>query len=114
MYYLAEAQVIHWDGIATELDQTYAYRFSQFSHVHYLRKHSGPWAARTYKVLVTIDMPLRVLIVALTWFVKRLLGNRERAARDRRKLAAKEAVKDPARMPRMIEGCARLKSKRKF
>lgn len=88
MYYLAGAQVIHWGGIATALDQTYAYCCGECSHVHYIRKHYGPWSARIYKVLITADMPLRVFVLALSWLVKRLFGNRERAARNYRKLMA--------------------------
>ena len=88
MYYLAEAQVIHWGGIATELDEPYAYRCSECSYIHYLRKHCGPWKARIYKVLTTADMPLRVFILALTWLIKKLFSNRERAERNYRKLTA--------------------------
>jgi GT2 family glycosyltransferase len=88
MYYLAEAQVIHWGGIATALDQSYAYSCGECSHVHYIRKHYGPWSARVYKVLVTADMPLRISILALSWVVKRVFGTGERAARNHRKLVA--------------------------
>jgi GT2 family glycosyltransferase len=88
MYYLSEAQVIHWGGIATNLDETYAYRCGECSRVYYLRKHCGALAARTYKLLVTADMPLRVFILALTWLVKRLFMNPERASRNYRKLTA--------------------------
>ena len=88
MYYLAEAQVIHWGGIATALDQNYAYRSSECSHVVYIRKHCGRSAARIYKILITIDMPLRVIILAVTWLIKRLFGNRDRASRNYRKLVA--------------------------
>jgi N-acetylglucosaminyl-diphospho-decaprenol L-rhamnosyltransferase len=88
IYYLAEAQVIHWGGIATELDRTYAYCYSERSIIQYIRKHFGPWAARSYKVLITADMPLRVFILALSWLVKRLFGSRERASRNYHKLLA--------------------------
>jgi N-acetylglucosaminyl-diphospho-decaprenol L-rhamnosyltransferase len=88
MYYLAEAQVLHWGGIATDLDQAYAYCHGECSYVHYIRKHCGPWAARTYKVLITADMPLRVFILVLSWLAKRLFGSRERASRNYGKLAA--------------------------
>ena len=88
MYYLAEAQVIHWGGIATELDEPYAYRCSECSYVHYLRKHCGPWKARIYKVLTTADMPVRVSLLTLTWLTKKLFSDRERAARNYRKLTA--------------------------
>ena len=87
LYYLAEAQVIHWGGIAAELDQAYAYRSGECSYVHYIRKHFGPWRARAYKVLTSADMPLRVFILAFSWLV-RLFGARERAAHSYRKLAA--------------------------
>jgi GT2 family glycosyltransferase len=88
LYYLAEAKVIHYGGIATQLDVRYAYRCTECSCIHYIRKHHGPWAARIYKVLITLDMPLRVLVLTLTWIVKRLFSDRERAARNYRKLVA--------------------------
>ena len=87
LYYLAEAQVIHWGGIAAELDQAYAYRSGECSYVHYIRKHFGPGRARAYKILTSADMPLRVFILAFSWLV-RLFGARERAAHSYRKLAA--------------------------
>jgi GT2 family glycosyltransferase len=88
MYYLADAQVTHWGGVATELDEPYAYRCSETSCVHYLRKHHGPWRARVYKALISADMPARIFVLTLTWAAKRLFGERERAARNYRKLAA--------------------------
>jgi len=88
MYYLAEAQVIHWGGVATELDQAYAYCCGECSYVRFIRKHFGSWPARWYKVLITVDMPLRVSLLGLSWLVKRPFGNRERTARNYRKLAA--------------------------
>jgi GT2 family glycosyltransferase len=88
MYYLADAQLIHCGGIATQLDVTYAYRCTQCSLIHFIRKYHGARAARIYKVLTTADMPLRVIVLALTWIVKRLFGNPERAARNYRKLLA--------------------------
>jgi N-acetylglucosaminyl-diphospho-decaprenol L-rhamnosyltransferase len=88
MYYLAEAELIHWGGVATELDVTYAYRSAECSCIHFIRKHHGPWMARVYKVLITADMPLRVFVLTLTWIVKRLFNDRQRAARNYRKLIA--------------------------
>ena len=88
MYYLAEAQVIHWGGVATELDRPYAYYCGECSLVHYVRKHFSPRAARIYKILITADMPVRVFILALSWLIKRLFSSRERAARNYHKLAA--------------------------
>ena len=88
LYYLAEVQVIHWGGVATRLDEAFAYRCRESSHAYYLRKHCSPWAARLYKLLVTFDMPLRVGILALRWLAQRLAGNKERASRNYYRLAA--------------------------
>lgn len=88
IYYLADAQVIHWGGLATELDQVYAYRNSEHSYLHYLRKHHGARQAFLYKILVTMDMPFRIVILALTWTAKRIFAPRARADRNLRKLAA--------------------------
>jgi GT2 family glycosyltransferase len=88
IYYLAEAEVVHWGGVATRLDQTYAYRSSECSYIHFIRKYYGAARARIYKVLITADMPLRVIILFLTWLIKRLFSSRERAARNYSKLIA--------------------------
>jgi GT2 family glycosyltransferase len=88
IYYFADAEVVHWGGIATQLDETYAFRCRECSYVHYVRKHYGCWPARIYKVLITVDMPLRVSILTMTWIKKRLCNSPDRACRDYRKLAA--------------------------
>ena len=87
-YYLAEAQVIHWGGIATELDRTYAYWNAERSTIHYIRKHFGTAAARSYKILVLTDMPVRIVLLGLAVLAKLLAGRRERSARSYRKLIA--------------------------
>ena len=88
MYHLAEAQITHWGGLATKLDEAYAYRCREESFVYFIRKHCGVSAARVYKVLISIDMPVRVFVLALTCLAKRLTGQHGRAARDYQKLAA--------------------------
>jgi GT2 family glycosyltransferase len=88
MYYLADAQVLHWGGISTELDRNYAYHWSECSYVHYIRKHCSPRAALIYKILITADMPLRVIVLAVAWLVKELFDKRERASRNYGKLVA--------------------------
>lgn len=88
IYYLAEAQVMHWGGVATELDRTYAYLHGEYSTIYYIEKNFGAAAARTYKMLVLADMPVRLFVLGLCWLVKRLFGSRERAARGYRKLTA--------------------------
>jgi hypothetical protein len=88
LYYLSEVKVIHWGGVATRLDEAFAYRCREFSHAYYLKKHCSPWAARLYKLLVTFDMPLRVGILALRWLGQKLVGNTEKASRNYYRLAA--------------------------
>ena len=87
-YYLAEARVIHWGGVATKLDEAFTYRGRECAHAHYLRKYCGSWAARLYKLLTTIDMPLRVTILALRWLGQKVIGAREKASRTYSRLAA--------------------------
>jgi N-acetylglucosaminyl-diphospho-decaprenol L-rhamnosyltransferase len=87
MYYLADAQVLHWGGIATELDPAYAYCSGECSYVHFIRKHYGPWAARCYKLFVTADMPARVFVLAASWIVAKVSGSSDRATRNYGKLA---------------------------
>ena len=88
MFYLADAGVIHWGGVATDLDRSYAYCAGEFSIIYFIRKHIGRRAARLYKLLITIDMAVRISVLALCWVPKRLFGASERAARNFRKLTA--------------------------
>jgi N-acetylglucosaminyl-diphospho-decaprenol L-rhamnosyltransferase len=88
MYYLAEAQVTHWGGIATKLDQAFVYRCSEYSYVRYIRKHFSPRAARIYKLLITADMPLRVMVLALRCLFQKLLRNRQKSTAIYDKLSA--------------------------
>jgi N-acetylglucosaminyl-diphospho-decaprenol L-rhamnosyltransferase len=88
LYYLAEAEIIHWGGVATKLDKAYTYRGRECAHVYYLRKHFGPWTARLYKILTTLDMPLRVGLLMLNWLGRKLSGSSEKASRNYSRLAA--------------------------
>jgi GT2 family glycosyltransferase len=88
LYYLAEAQVIHWGGVATKLDEPFTYRGRECGHAYYLRKHCGPWPARLYKLLTTVDMPLRVSFLALRWLGQALVGNRQKAPHSYARFAA--------------------------
>ena len=88
LYYLAEAEVIHWGGVATKLDEAFTYRGRECAHVYYLRKHFGPWTARLYKILTTLDMPLRVGMLVLGWLGRKLTGNPEKASHNYSRLAA--------------------------
>ena len=88
LYYLAEAEVIHWGGVASKLDKAFTYRGRECAHVYYLRKHFGPWTARLYKILTTLDMPLRVGLLVLGWLGRKLTGNPEKTSRNYSRLAA--------------------------
>jgi GT2 family glycosyltransferase len=80
-YYLGDAVVIHWGGIAARLDEAYSYRCAECSYVHFIRKYYGLRRARIYKLLITADIPLRVVSLALKWMRRRMSGNRKRANR---------------------------------
>jgi GT2 family glycosyltransferase len=82
MYYLADARVIHLGGVSTKLDEYYTFRCIECAHVVYMRKHFGPWTARVYKLLITIDAPIRVSILALAWLSKYLSNDGVRTARN--------------------------------
>ena len=88
LYYLAEAEIIHWGGVATKLDEAFTYRGRECAHVYYLRKHFGAWTARLYKILTTLDMPLRVGMLVLGWLGRKLTGNTEKASHNYSRLAA--------------------------
>ena len=89
LYYLAEAEIVHLGGISSRANFGFFYRGFECGCARYLSKHSQiPYAPWIYKLLVTIDMPVRIVILAVEGTVKWLKGERERARRIFRRLSA--------------------------
>ncbi len=89
LYYLAEAEIVHLGGVSSRSNLGYVYRGYECGCARYLRKHAGNrWASWVYKLLVTIDMPVRIAALGAEYGLKRLKGEPERARRALGRLSA--------------------------
>jgi hypothetical protein len=83
IHYLAEAQIDHLGRVTSRANRPFVYRSYECGWARYLAKHHGHSAALLYKVLVTIDMSPRLLILAIQSAIHSLTGKREKAQRSR-------------------------------
>jgi GT2 family glycosyltransferase len=89
IYYLAEAQIRHLGRISSRANFGFTYSGYECGYARYLAKHHRQRsAALIYKTLVTLDTPLRILVLAIQLAVYRLLGRRDSAERTRRRFTA--------------------------
>ncbi|MGD0768589.1 MAG: glycosyltransferase family 2 protein [Tepidisphaeraceae bacterium] len=79
--YVPEAEIEHLGRVSSRANRGFVYRNYECGWARYLRKHHGRSAARLYKTLVTIDLPLRVLVPAIQYAIHRLLSRREKSQR---------------------------------
>ncbi len=82
LYYLASAEIIHLGGRSSRANTSFVYRGYECGCARYLAKHSR-WraAAWIYKLLVTLDMPVRIIALAARYTATRFRLNQERAER---------------------------------
>jgi len=88
IYYLPDARIEHLGRISSRANRGFVYRGYEIGWARYLKKHHGPAAARLYKTLVTIDMPVRLLVLALQCLAQTAAGRSEKAGRTSSLLAA--------------------------
>ncbi len=88
IYFEPAAEIEHLGRISSRANRPFTYRTYECGYARYCRKHHGPWRARLYKLLVTFDMPLRVVRAWIQTVYHRLRGQTEKATRSRDVLAA--------------------------
>jgi N-acetylglucosaminyl-diphospho-decaprenol L-rhamnosyltransferase len=88
LYYLADVKVDHLGRVSSRANRGFVYTGYECGYARHLRKHCGRGAAVLYKVLVTLDMPLRVASLAIQFAAQRLFGKPERVQRCGERLAA--------------------------
>ncbi|CAN5387682.1 glycosyltransferase family 2 protein [soil metagenome] len=91
VYYLPEAEIEHLGRISSRANRPYTYRTYECGYVRYLAKHHGRGKALLYKLLVTLDMPLRVLAAAVQTAYHGVRGQKKKADRSRDVLVASSA-----------------------
>lgn len=88
--FLADAQITHLGRISSQANYGFTYAAYECGYARYLRKHHRRHgtAARLYKTLVTLDMPLRLSILSAQYLGYKVLMRESSAARTRRRLNA--------------------------
>ncbi|HBP20551.1 MAG TPA: hypothetical protein DEA08_22515 [Planctomycetes bacterium] len=67
LLYLPQAKVLHRGGVSTRKNLAFARNAFEVGYARYLRKHDPrPWAAALYRLAVTLDWPLRLLLSGCT------------------------------------------------
>jgi len=77
--YLAEAQIDHLGRISSRANRGFVYRAYECGWARYLRRHEGRFDARIYKMLVTADLPVRLVLLAGAGTISLLRGRLEKA-----------------------------------
>jgi hypothetical protein len=67
--YVADAVIEHLGRVSSHAQRAFVYRSYECGWARYLRKHHGVREARIYKILVTLDMPLRVTGLFFQWMI---------------------------------------------
>jgi N-acetylglucosaminyl-diphospho-decaprenol L-rhamnosyltransferase len=88
IYYLPDAEVEHLGRVSSRANRGFVYLNYECGWVRYLGKHHGRGTARLYKLLVTLDIPVRVIGVALQWPLQRIFSGKEKADRSVDRLKA--------------------------
>jgi N-acetylglucosaminyl-diphospho-decaprenol L-rhamnosyltransferase len=83
IFYVPEATVEHRGKFSSHRNSLYAYGNYECGWARYLRKHHGLFFALLYKVLVTLDMPVRVLMHATRLTFKRIKGRTDHMEKHR-------------------------------
>ncbi len=88
LFYLADVKIDHLGRISSRANRGFVYTGYECGYARYLCKHRGRGAAVLYKVLVTMDMPLRVASLAIQFAAQRLFGKPDRVQRCGERLSA--------------------------
>ena len=89
IHYLAGAEILHLGRISSQANYGFTYTGYECGYARYLHKHHPrPGAARLYKALVTIDMPVRLFILGSQVVGYTLFGRKDAAGRTYRRLSA--------------------------
>jgi hypothetical protein len=88
IYYLPSAEIEHLGRVSSHANRGFVYRNYECGWARYLAKHHGHGAAVMYKILVTLDMPIRLTVLVIQFAMQSLTGRREKSARTRERLGA--------------------------
>jgi N-acetylglucosaminyl-diphospho-decaprenol L-rhamnosyltransferase len=83
IYYLPSAEIMHLGRISSRANRGFAYKGFECGWVRYLAKFHGKPTAILYKILVTIDMPFRLILLTTQLLIQRISHRSEKAERTR-------------------------------
>jgi hypothetical protein len=81
IYYLPDARIEHLGRVSSRANRGFVYRGYECGWARYLRKHHGWGAALLYKSLVTLDMPVRLLLLSLQSAFQFVMRRRDKSPR---------------------------------
>jgi GT2 family glycosyltransferase len=81
IYYVPEAEIEHLGRVSSRANRGFVYRNYECGWARYLCKHHGRAAALLYKILVTLDLPIRLIGLFIQYIIQRLAGRREKSGR---------------------------------
>jgi N-acetylglucosaminyl-diphospho-decaprenol L-rhamnosyltransferase len=89
IYYLADAEILHLGRISSRANRGYVYTGYECGYARYLAKHHrSKSASLTYKALVTLDMPVRLVVMGTQVVGYVLLQRKDAAERTYERLSA--------------------------
>jgi GT2 family glycosyltransferase len=87
--YLPQAQITHFGRITSTENYGFTYAAYESGYARYLRKHHRHrGAAPIYKLLITLDTPLRLTFLLAQWLGYQLIRREDAATRTSRRIAA--------------------------
>ncbi len=88
IYYLSETDITHLGRVSSHLSRGPVYRNYQCGYVRYFRKHhQSRLAPIIYKLAITLDTPIRIMMLLGKIMLSSITGRREQARRSAERLA---------------------------
>lgn len=81
IHYVPQAEIEHLGRVSSRANRGFVYRNYECGWARYLAKHHGRPAALFYKILVTLDLPIRLVILSIQYMIQRLAARREKSVR---------------------------------
>ena len=81
IHYVPQAEIEHLGRVSSRANRGFVYRNYECGWARYLRKHHGRLAAYLYKILVTLDLPIRMITLSIQYVIHKLDRRREKSVR---------------------------------
>jgi N-acetylglucosaminyl-diphospho-decaprenol L-rhamnosyltransferase len=88
IFYIPKSEIEHLGRVSSRANRNFVYRTYECGWARYLGKHHGHAASLLYKILVTLDLPVRLLGLSIQCGFQRMLSRREKFDRSLSRLKA--------------------------